>query len=183
MGILCSVNPGVIVADKSSPSIIPIVLFGGAAYLGYKLFFAPATSAAQASATSATPATNPPATAQPTTTPPASAGAPQSSYNSLDATFARLNAQVAANANDPAVTSQQGTYIATPSVFNYYLAQVSSYALDSTGMAAAFPGGDKPMSLGAFWSAASQYLAQAKGLSGIAGGRGMAGYILSRRRA
>lgn len=164
-------------AGSGGSNIMPIVLLGGAAYLGYKLFLSPATTAAQPSGT---PSTTPPASSQtPATSAPAAPAV--SSYNSLDQTFTRLSAQVAANKNDPAITSQQGTYIAKPSVFNYYLGQVSGYALDANGMAAAFPGGDNPLSLGAFWSAASNYLAQSKGLSGIAG-RGMAGYILSRGR-
>lgn len=163
-------------AGSGGSSIMPIVLLGGAAYLGYKLFLSPATTAAQASGTPTQPPATPPASSTPAT-------APQSSYNSLDQTFSRLSAQVTANKNDPAVTSQQGTYLAKPSVFNYYLGQVSSYSLDANGMAAAFPGGDNPMSLGAFWSSVSNYLAQNKGLSGIAGGRGFAGYLLSRRRA
>ena len=166
-------------ADKGGSSILPMVLIGGAAYLGYKMFLSPATSAAQASATGSTGSTG---TAPSAAAPPAT-GPAQSSYNSLDATFARLNSQVTANKNDPAITGQQGTYLAKPSVFNYYLGQVSSYALDANGMAAAFPGGDNPMSLGAFWSSVSNYLAQNKGLGGIAGGRGFAGYLLSRRRA
>lgn len=163
-------------AGSGGSSIMPIVLLGGAAYLGYKLFLSPATTAAQASGTPTQPPATPPTSSTAAPTPAVS------SYNSLDQTFTRLSAQVSANKNDPAITSQQGTYLAKPSVFNYYLGQVSSYALDANGMAAAFPGGDNPMPLGTFWSAVSNYLAQNKGLSGIAG-RGFAGYILSRRRA
>ena len=171
-------------SDKGS-SIVPVVLLGGAAWLAYELFLSPATSAAQSSATPQ-PAGGTPSSAVGAAAAPAPATAPapapaQSSYNSLDATFQRLSAQVQANSNDPAITSQQGVLIAKPSVFNYYLGQVSSYALDANGMAAAFPGGDNPMALGSFWSAASGYLAQSKGLSGIRG-RGMAGLILSRGR-
>lgn len=170
-------------ADKGGSSFMPIVLLGGAGYLAYKLFMSPATTAAQASGTptppAASPGVNPPAAGSASS--PASPAPAQSAYNSLDATFQRFSAQVQSNASDPAITSQQGTYIATPSVFNYYLAQVSSFNLDSTGMAAAFPGGDVPMSLGAFWSAASGYLAKSKGLSGWRG-QGMAGLILSRGR-
>ena len=187
--ISSSDRKGDTLADKGGSSILPIVLIGGAAYLGYKIFLSPATTAAQASGTpqgSPTPAGAGTAGVQPGAAAAAlSTAAPaQSPYNSLDATFGRLTAQVQSNAaGDPAITQLQGTYQATPSVFNYYLGQVSSYALDAPGMASAFPAGDKPMSLGAFWSAASQYLAQSKGLSGIGGGRGLAGYILSRRRA
>ena len=173
-------------AKNGGSSVLPVVLLGGAAYLGYKLFLSPATSAAQSSGTPTPPTTppgvNPQAAGPVASTPPVTATGPapaQSPYNSLAQTWQRLNAQVQANANDPAITSQQGVFIATPSVFNYYLAQVSSYNLDAPGMATAFPGGDVPMSLGAFWSAASQYLAQSKGLSGF---RGMAGLILSRGR-
>lgn len=165
-----------------SSSVFPILLFGGAAYLGYKLFLSPASGMAQASGTPQPPANSPgvsPA-AGPAASPATSPAPAQSAYNSLDATFQRLNSQVQANSTDPAITQQQGVFIATPSVFNYYLAQVSNFSLDSQGMATVFPNkGEVPTSLGAFWSAVSQYLAQSKGLSGY---RGLAGVIAGRMR-
>ncbi len=156
--------------------LVTIALVGVGAYLAYEWFFAtpaaasgtsgavpPAQTPTMPNLTGSSVGTTPqPANPTPTPAPPAA----QSPYNSLAAIGIRLAAQVQSNSSDPAITQKQGQTFATPSVFNYYLGQVSNYALDGTGMAAAFPGGDVQMSLPAFWSAASQYLAQAKGLSG-----------------
>lgn len=166
-------------ADTSK--IVPVLLIGGGAYLAYQLFFATPAAAAPASpsGTAGAAPTMPNLTGSPApAAAPQPVQAPQSAYNSLDATFQRLSAQVQANASDPAITQQQGQAFAKPSVLNYYLGQISSYALDANGMAAAFPGGDVPMSLPSFWSAASQYLAQNKGLSGL----GFYGSVFQRRR-
>lgn len=169
-----------------SNKIITIGLIAGGAYLLYEMFLAPASTAAQASAAPAQPAPTMPnltgsSTATPSAAAPATPAAPPT-YNTLDATFQRLTQQVQANASDPAISQQQGQYFAKPSVFNYYLGQVSAYNLNAQQMAAAFPGGDVSISLPAFWSGASQQLATAHGLSGIRG-MGAIGFILSRRRA
>jgi hypothetical protein len=170
------------------PSILTVALLGGAAYLAYEFFFA-SSAAAQASAPApALPSVLPqspgaatapgPAPAVPVAAPP-----PQSAFNSLDQTYQRFVQTLSKNAGDPALTQSQGSTTATPQVFNYYLAQASSYSLPDSAIQQLFGGyPDPPVSLAAFWSAASGWLAQNKGLSGI-GGRGLAGIFAGRRRA
>lgn len=152
------------------PSLWGWLLLGGAGYLAYEWFFASSTSAA----VSAGPSTTPPAGGSPPASAPPAAS-PASGYNSLDQTYQRLVQTLQQNSSDPALAQVQGSLQATPDVFNYYLARVSAYSLDGPGMQQAFgPAPHQPISLGAFWSAASAWLAQTKGLSGI-GGRGLAG--------
>lgn len=169
--------------DSGGSAIIPVLLIGGAAYLAYQWFFAPATTAAQASATP-TPTTPTMPQAVPTTpTPsvPTPTAPAQSAYNSLDQIYQRFSAIVQQNVGtDPALTNQNGQITATTDVFNYYLGQVGNYNLTAAGLTQEF-GTQNPLTLAQFWSGASAWLAQNQGLSGI-GGRGFAGYIVSRRR-
>lgn len=157
-----------------------LLIFGGGAFALYELFLkqqpaaTPAPAAPSQTVTAASPGLQPEA--------PKSVAPAPSSFNSLDQTYARLVQQVQANSTDPALQQKQGQWFATPSVFNYYLGQVSSYALDATQMGQAFPGGDKPMSLASFWSGAVKVLAQ-RGLSGgLGSGLGIVGLILQGRR-
>lgn len=172
--------------QSGGTSIWTWLLLGGAGYLAYEWFFAPSSAAAPS-------ATTPPATGgQSTLMLPSmlntggasnatTAAAPNSSFNSLDAIYQRL-AQKMQSVNDPAVT-QSGT-AATPDIFNYYLGQVSSYQLSASAMGQLFgpePAGSQPVTLAGFWSAASGWLAQNKGLSGF-GGRGLAGIFAASGR-
>jgi hypothetical protein len=157
-------------ADSSK--VLPILLIGGAGYFVYKWMATPSSATPTTPGTAGTAGTATPAAAP--------ASPPQSSYNSLDATYQRLAAMVAANGpTDPALSQVQGQWTAkSADVFNYYLGKVSQYNLDANGMAAAF-GPSAPLTLGQFWSGASNWLAQNKGLTGI-GGKGLAGIIASR---
>lgn len=161
-------------ADTSK--ILLLGAAGVAAYLWWSSSSPTSTAAPAPSAGGTTPPPPAPGTT-PVTTPPAA----QSAYNSLAAIYLRLTAQVQANSTDPAITQSQGQFSAPPEVFNYYLGQISTFALDSAGMAAVFPQGNAPVTLPNFWGPVSQYLAQNKGLSGLGLFRGLAGYGRGRR--
>lgn len=160
----------------SGPSIVSIALLGGAAYLAYQFFFASSTSAAA----SAGPPTTPPAGGSTPALPAPPAASPaQPGFNSLDTIYQRLAAKLS-SVNDPAVT-QSGT-AAIPDVFNFYLGQVSSFQLPASAMGQLFgPEPQASTTLANFWSAASGWLAQNKGLSGF-GGRGLAGIFATAGR-
>jgi hypothetical protein len=154
-------------------SLVSVGLLGGAAYLAYRFFFASTASAAASPTAPAAPGL--PAPAQPSA--PA-----QPAFNSLDQTYQRLAQTIQQNSTDPALSQVQGQWTAVPDVFNYYLARVSSNSLPASAMGQLFGQEPQPAtSLAAFWSAASGWLAQNKGLTGI-GGRGLAGIIARGRR-
>lgn len=163
-------------ADKGGFSVLPVLLIGGAAYLGYKMFLSPATSAAQASGT--------PAPSGPTTT-----STPPVPFNTPDQIYQRLVQNL--TQSNPAFAKSPSSFAQTPYQWKFYLDQVTATpaGLDFSQM---FPSQVNPdgtpsqtpnLTLGQFWSAMAPWLTKnVPGLSGIAG-RGMAGYILARRRA
>jgi hypothetical protein len=164
-------------AGSGGSSIVPIVLIGGAGYLAYKMFLSPATIAAQASGT-------------PSGSTAAPASAPPVAFNTPDQIYQRLVAN--ATQSNPGFAKAPSSFAQTPYQWKFYLDQVTSTpaGLDFSQM---FPGQVNPdgtptqtpnLTLGQFWTAIAPWLSKnVPGLSGVAGGRGLAGYILSRRRA
>ena len=154
-------------------SILPLVLVGGAVYLAYK-WFTP-SAAAPAAAAPATGAAAPSGSAPA----PAAAVSPGGAYNSLDQIYQRFQTSIVQNATDPSISFVQGAYMATPYVFNSYLARAGGFDLSSQ-ITTLFPNGadQKPVSLAQFWSAAAAWLATNKGLSGL----GFYGTLFKMRR-
>lgn len=167
------------------PSIVSIALLGGAAYLAYQFFFA-STGSAQASGTPSPggPSAIPPAGGKVTAPPisPTAQAQAQAGFNSLDQTYQRLVQAIQQNSTDPALSQVQGSWQAIPDFFNYYLGRISANQLPASAMGQLFgPEPQPPTTLAAFWSAASGWLAQNKGLTGYRG-MGLAGIIAAGRR-
>lgn len=166
-------------AKDSGGSMFGWLLIAAGAYVAYELFFASSTSAAASSVPPPAPTAG---GSTPATSAPPAASPAQPAFNSLDQIYQRLAQTVQQNSTDPALSQVQGQWQAVPDVFNYYLGKISSYQLSGTAMGQLFgPEPQAALSLAAFWSAASGWLAQNKGLSGI-GGRGFAGIIARGRR-
>ena len=150
-------------------NIWPVVLLGGGAYLLYRWLSspaapAPATAPAVAPGPAPAPATPTPVAGVPKMVSPALVSV------GLDQVFLRFLAAVRQGApSDPGVTGDfvQDMYFATPRVFNSYLTRVG-YDL-SGQLDTLFPGGgaDTKMSTVQFWAAASAWLSQNRGLSGL----------------
>jgi hypothetical protein len=161
--------------QDSGGAILPVILIGGAAYLAYQWFFAPATSAAQASATPAPSGTTPQPPATPTV-----------AFNTPDQIYQRLAQNLQQNA--PAFKSNPNAQL-TPEQFLYFLNQVTQLPTQPN-FSQMFPQNVNPdgtsnqqnptVTLGQFWSVMAPWIS--KNVPGVQGA-GLAGYILSRRRA
>jgi hypothetical protein len=136
------------VADTSS--LVKVGLFGGAAYLAYKFYFAPPSVPAGAVAPV-------PAAAGASSVPSAggSPAPPSNVYNSLAAVLGRI----ASAATSAGLTSQ------TPDEWNVlYLAQGGpAPAPDPMDVF----GGRPEMTLAQYWAGMSAYLARTRGLAGM----------------
>ena len=139
--------------NMDSSSLVKVGLFGGAAFLAYRYWFAPSTPAAPSS------------TQQPATAPAAPPVTGATTFNSLDSIYARM-VDVANKAGVPAA----GT---SPDGWNVYLGQAGGpnpapdpdLVFGAPAVAAARSG--SPMNAAQYWSKMAPYLAATAGLSGL----------------
>lgn len=176
---------------------------GWAAYTGATLTSAAyqqllSNSAAQAAgAVAGTTTSTPTATATTTTASSASSSTPNQTAAAAPMSLATLSANLIktlAAANDPAVSGTSPNFVASPFVFNYYLADASvngnsstiPAAVDAAPLATMFPGVTltNAMPLSTYWAAMGTYLGTNLGMSGLRGfaGLGRARSPLSARR-
>lgn len=162
-------------------------IVGVAAYFAYEYFF-PATTTA-ATGTAPTGCLPPNMDVGGECLPPGSGSPTQPAQTiSLANLFTQFAAKVKA-ANDPAVTTANGTPSANPDVFNYYLAQVFTPAGTSPygwppDAARVFPGTDRtqPMTITTYWTGVSGYLSSQMGMSGLGIFHGLGMIVEASRR-
>jgi hypothetical protein len=170
-------------ASSNASNILIFAGIGLAAWWIYETYFSGSTAAASSSGTTSSGTGAGPSTTSSSGTssspsaPPVSGNAPTPAF--FASLLLLLRARIA-GANDPAVTTVNGDFVATPYVFNFYLESIGSGPPTGTtytgggwppDVNVVFSGNVQPISLTAYWNAMSSYLSQTltfnSGVSGL----------------